>query len=73
VELDGDSVGCVTAVVAAGANGILKGSPEACKACTIAFQPFSRVLILSLSSSFSRSIDDSLFKKASFCSSDSAS
>lgn len=47
-ELDADS--CCEGV------GILRGRPEAARALTTASQPFSRVLILSFSSSFSLSL-----------------
>jgi len=50
VDEDEDVVG------GGGAEGILRGRPDAARALTTASQPASRVLILSLSSSFSTSL-----------------
>lgn len=57
-------------VIVDGGVGTLSGRPEAAKALTTASQPFSRVLILSLSSSFSFSLALSFSRSSDFCASD---
>lgn len=54
---DGETMGFVDGGVT---EGIFKGRPDAVRALTTASQPASRVLILSLSSSFSLSLALSL-------------